>query len=228
MREIVLDTETTGFDPNTGDRIVEIGAIELVNHVPTTNRFHQYVNPERDMPESAFKVHGLSEEFLRGHPVFADVAEAFLDFAGDAKFVIHNAEFDMKFLNWEFGQLGHPPFEMVRAIDTLTMARRKFPGAPASLDALCKRFGVDNSGRTLHGALLDCELLAEVYLALVGGREPGLSLALPGQSEEGPAAGMQTRAPRPGPQPSLLTAEEKAAHEAFIARLGEDALWAAK
>jgi DNA polymerase-3 subunit epsilon len=228
MREIVLDTETTGFDPFSGDRIVEIGAIELMNHVATGRVYHQYINPQRDMPEGAFKVHGLSQEFLSDKLLFADIAEAFLEFAGDAKFVIHNAEFDMKFLNWEYGQLNQKPFGQDRAIDTLAIARRKFPGSPASLDALCKRFGVDNSGRDLHGALIDCELLAEVYLELIGGREPGFKLGLSGSGDENAGGGIVRRAPRPSPLTSLVTDEERAAHEALVESLGEKALWAGK
>lgn len=170
MREIVLDTETTGLDPHTGDRIVEIGAVELFNHVATGATFHEYLDPQRDMPAEAFAVHGLSTEFLRGKPKFADVAARFVAFVGDAKLVIHNAEFDMKFINAELDRIGAPAIPMSQAIDTLHIARRRFPGAQANLDALCRRFGIDNSGREKHGALLDSELLAEVYLELSGGR----------------------------------------------------------
>ncbi len=225
VREIALDTETTGFDPTTGDRIVEIGALELVNHVPTGRTYHQYINPERDMPEGAFKVHGLSTEFLSDKPVFAEIAEAFLDFAADSKFVIHNAEFDMKFLNWEFGQLGHPPFAPDRAKDTLLIARRKYPGAPASLDALCKRFDIDNGARTLHGALLDSELLAEVYLELIGGRQPGMMFdALHG--EDGMGGRRAPVKPRPKPLASLVTDDERAAHDALIEGMAKaDPVW---
>ena len=226
MREIVLDTETTGFDPETGDRIVEIGALELIHHVPTGKSYHQYINPERDMPQSAFEVHGLSEEFLSDKPVFADVVDDFLEFAGDAPLVIHNAAFDMKFLNAELGWVSREVLPLGRAIDTLLIARRKYPGAPASLDALCRRFGVDASERTLHGALLDAQLLAEVYLELVGGREPGLTLI---EDDDGPAtlSGGETkrRAPRPRALASRLSADEREAHAAFVAGLGEAALW---
>ena len=176
MREIVLDTETTGLEPSNGDRVVEVACLELINHVPTGEHFQRYIDPERDMPEEAFRVHGLSEAFLRDHPPFAEMAEAFLDFIGDAKLVIHNADFDLKFLNAELSRLERVPIERSRVVDTLAMARRRFPGAQASLDALCRRFAIDNSARTLHGALLDCELLAEVYLQLRGGRQPGLAL----------------------------------------------------
>jgi DNA polymerase-3 subunit epsilon len=223
-REIVLDTETTGFDPDSGDRIVEIGALELIHHVPTGKSFHQYINPERDMPQSAFEVHGLSEEFLSDKPLFADVADAFLEFAGDAPLVIHNASFDMKFLNAELGLVSRDPLPMGRAIDTLLIARRKYPGAPASLDALCRRFGVDSSERTLHGALLDAQLLAEVYLELVGGREPGLTLI---EDDDGPSTpqGVDRRAPRLRPLASRLSEGERAAHAAFVSTLGEKTLW---
>ncbi|MEL7259379.1 MAG: DNA polymerase III subunit epsilon, partial [Pseudomonadota bacterium] len=177
MREIVLDTETTGFEPEQGDRIVEIGGVELFNHVPTGKTFHKYINPERSMPNEAFEVHGLGDDFLRDKPLFSEVAQDFLDFVGDAKLVIHNAAFDMKFLNAELGWLQLPQLPWDQAIDTLAIARKKFPGSPASLDALCRRFGIDNSDRTLHGALLDSEILAEVYLELIGGRQPDFALA---------------------------------------------------
>jgi DNA polymerase-3 subunit epsilon len=230
MREIVLDTETTGFEPETGDRIVEIGAVELFNHLPTKRHFHVYINPERSMPEAAFAVHGLGDDFLRDKPVFAQVAQAFVEFIGDARLVIHNASFDMKFLNWELGRVGYPKMPMDRAIDTVLMARRKFPGAPASLDALCRRFGIDNSARTLHGALLDSEILAEVYLELIGGRQPDFGLgAEPGTPARSDPTGQSDGAwrprPRPHPLPPRLTEEEAAAHAAFVAGLGDGALW---
>ena len=200
MREIVLDTETTGFDPKTGDRIVEIGAIELIRHVPTGNVFHEYIDPERNMPQEAFEVHGLGDDFLRGKPKFAEIGQRFLDFVGDAKLVIHNAAFDMKFLNAELKWMGLSQIPYDRAIDTLDIARRKFPGSPASLDALCRRFSIDNSARTLHGALLDSEILAEVYLELIGGRQPDFGLAevasTAGVSETG-AAWIPPPRPRP-------------------------------
>lgn len=223
MREIVLDTETTGFDPASGDRLVEIGCVELVNMVATGKVYHVYVNPERDMPPDAFAVHGLSEEFLRGHPTFAEHVGAFLDFIGDAPLVIHNAEFDMKFLNAELALLGLPKLGN-DVVDTVKVARKKYPGSPASLDALCRRFGIDNSNRTLHGALLDAELLAEVYLELKGGRQPGLVLA----AETGPgmnAAQAATR-PRREPRPHAPTDEELAAHRDFVAKL-KNPLWLA-
>ena len=173
MREIVMDTETTGLEPDNGDRIVEIGGVELINHLPTGRTYHQYINPQRSMPREAFDVHGLGDDFLRVQPVFAEIADAFIDFIGDAKLVIHNANFDMAFFNAELARLQRPILPMSRAIDTLDIARRKFPGAQASLDALCKRFGVDNSAREKHGALLDSEILAEVYLELLGGASAG-------------------------------------------------------
>ena len=220
MREIVLDTETTGFDPDTGDRIVEIGAIELINYLPTGRHFHVYINPERDMPADALAVHGLTSAFLSDKP-------RFVEFVGDARLIIHNAPFDMKFLNWELRRAGRPALPMSRALDTVAMAREKFPGAPVSLDALCRRWGIDNSGRTLHGALLDSELLAEVYLELIGGRQPDLVLvASPGQRTEAQQqVSTGPRAPRPVPLAPRLTAAEITAHAAFVARMGEKALW---
>ncbi len=241
MREIVLDTETTGFDPKTGDRMVEIGAVELVNHMPTGNTYHQYINPERDMPQGAFEVHGLGpdlltpprpaeagEVILRDKPLFREIGQAFLDFIGDATLVIHNAKFDVPFLNAELSWCNLPQIPMARAIDTLEIARKKFPGSPASLDALCRRFGIDNSHRTLHGALLDSEILAEVYLELIGGRQPDLVLSPvdPGNRELAQAGGADWR-PKPRPQPlaSRISKQEAAAHAAFVDSLGDDALW---
>ncbi len=229
MREIVLDTETTGFDAEDGDRIVEIGALELINHLPTGRTFHVYINPERSMPQGAFEVHGLGDDFLRDKPKFAEVAQGFVDFIGDdARLVIHNASFDMKFLNAELRRAGHKMLPLARALDTLAIAREKFPGAPASLDALCRRFGVDNSNRELHGALLDSELLAEVYLELIGGRQPDLVLDKPGQAvDTGTQPGQITRrAARPAPLPPRLTEAEAAAHAGFVARLGDASVWA--
>lgn len=226
MREIVLDTETTGLDPKTGDRIVEIGAVELYNHMVTGNTYHQYINPERDMPEEAFKVHGLSIEFLGDKPVFKQIGQAFLDFIGDAKLVIHNASFDMKFLNAELQWMGLPELPWEQAVDTLAIARKKFPGAQVSLDALCRRFAIDNSARTLHGALLDSEILAEVYLELIGGRQPDFGLQAD-QGQRGAAAVDEAWRPKPRPAalPGRISAQEQAAHEAFVEKLGEKALW---
>ncbi len=223
QREIVLDTETTGLSPADGDRVVEIGCVELVNHIPTGRHFHVYVNPDRSMSDEAFRVHGLSNEFLADKPKFAAVADKFLDFVGDATLVIHNAEFDVGFLNAELewcgrGSLRNP------VIDTVAVARNRHPGARVSLDALCKHYGIDNSRRTLHGALLDSEILAEVYLELIGGRQVSMALG----SEAAHAAETRrviTARPRPVPLPSRLTADALAAHAAFIATLGENALW---
>lgn len=228
MREIVLDTETTGLEPENGDRIVEIGAVELVNHMPTGNTYHQYINPERAMPQQAFEVHGLGDDFLRTHPVFAEIVDDFIGFLGDAPLVIHNAAFDMKFINAELARLQHPPIPFERAIDTLNIARRKFPGAPASLDALCRRFGVDNSTRTLHGALLDCEILAEVYLQLIGGRQPDFGLAPTAQPTKNSGAGGESgwrHGPRREPLSPRLTQAEAERHAAFIKALKGDPLW---
>lgn len=223
MREIVLDTETTGFSPEDGDRIVEIGAVELHNHMPTGRTYHQYINPKRSMPEGAFEVHGLSEDFLRDFPVFESVGQAFLDFVGDAKLVIHNAAFDMKFLNAELGWCNLRQLPMDQAIDTLAIARTRFPGSPASLDALCRRFGVDNSAREKHGALLDSEILAEVYLELIGGRQPDFALATQGATQgETTARKIGTR---PRPLPERITDAERAAHTAMIEAMGDAALW---
>ena len=231
MREIALDTETTGLNPKAGHRVVEIGCVEMINHVATGEVFHVYINPERDMPEEAFAVHGLSEDFLKEHPVFAEVAQGFLDFVGEDPLVIHNASFDMGFLNAELERAGHPVLPMERAVDTVKMARKKFPGAQANLDALCKRFGVDNSNRELHGALLDARLLAEVYLELLGGRQTGFGLdAETGQDETHGAQGadvvtLETRQKRE-PRTFAPSADELARHEAFVEGLN-DPIWKA-
>ncbi len=225
MREIVLDTETTGFDPAEGDRIVEIGALELYNHMPTGKTFHEYINPQRSMPQSAFEVHGLGDDFLRDKPLFAQIGPKFLEFIGDAKLVIHNASFDMKFLNAELGWVKLPLIPMDRAIDTLLIARKKFPGSPASLDALCRRFGIETE-RTLHGALLDSQILADVYLELIGGRQPDFGLSSSTTSDD---AQQQTDHWRPKPRPTALpprlTKEEAAAHTTFVQAMGDGALW---
>ncbi len=225
MREIVLDTETTGFEPSEGDRIVEIGAVELFNHVPTGRTYHQYINPQRSMPQSAFEVHGLGDDFLRDKPVFAEVAAGFVEFVGEAILVIHNAAFDMKFINAELEWIKLPPIPIERSIDTLAIARRKFPGSPASLDALCRRFGIDNSSRTLHGALLDSEILAEVYLQLIGGRQPDFGLEAQSGSRSAAEGPVWRPRPRPTPLPSRLTEGEAAAHAELIRSLGADAAW---
>ncbi|HMT14297.1 MAG TPA: DNA polymerase III subunit epsilon [Aestuariivirga sp.] len=226
MREIVLDTETTGLDPSTGDRIIEIGAVELVNHLPSGRTFHAYLNPERDVPAEAGSVHGLTADFLKDKPLFADVVEDFIAFIGEAPLIIHNASFDMKFINAELGWLGLPQLLMERAMDTLTMARRRHPMAQNNLDALCKRYGIDNSRRERHGALLDAELLAEVYLELTGGRQTALMLAP--EPARSPAVTASTRSglgARPQALAPRLSAEELEAHEALVKTLGPHALW---
>jgi len=228
MREIVLDTETTGFDPTSGDRLVEIGAVELFNHMPTGKVYHQQINPERSMPEGAFAVHGLGNELLATKPLFSEVVDAFLEFIGDSKLVIHNASFDMKFLNAELGWLNRPLLPMSQSIDTLEMARKKFPGAQNSLDALCRRFGVDNAHREKHGALLDSELLAEVYLELLGGRQPDFGLAgsyqqRAGQSDE--ASSVWKPGSRPKPLPNRLTKDEIRRHEEFVRSFSSPSQW---
>jgi DNA polymerase-3 subunit epsilon len=218
MREIVLDTETTGLDPAAGHRVVEVACLELTSHIPTDRHFRRYVNPQREMPEDARAVHGLDDAFLAQQPLFADVVDDFLAFIGDAPLIIHNAQFDLKFLNAELARIDRPPLEAARAVDTVALARARFPGAQASLDALCRRFGIDNSARTLHGALLDCELLAEVYLELRGGRQPGLELNAQRQSTTNAGAVTGARLARPA-RPHAPSAEESAAHEAMLARL---------
>ena len=222
MREIILDTETTGLDPAAGHRVVEIGCVESFNHIPTDESFHRYVNPERDMPEEAYRVHGLSTEFLSDKPLFADVVDDFLAFIGDSRLVIHNASFDMKFLNAELALLGRPPLDAARAVDTVTLARRRYPGAQVNLDALCRRFEIDLSVREKHGALLDAELLAEVYLELRGGRQPDLALVGTPGRQAGAAAPI-ARPVRP-PRPHMPSEEEQAAHAAMVAAL-KDPVW---
>ena len=225
-REIVLDTETTGLDPAT-DRIVEIGCVELVNHVPTGRHFHVYLNPGREMGEDAFRVHGLSDEFLAAQPRFADKAQEFLDFIGASPLIAHNAEFDIGFLNAELERANFPRLTN-EVIDTVMIARGVHPGARVSLDALCKHYGIDSSRRTLHGALLDSEILAEVYLELIGGRQVAFALVtestlvVPETTD-----GAWVARPRETPLPPRLTAAEIAAHEALVATLGAEALWTA-
>jgi DNA polymerase III subunit epsilon len=224
-REIVLDTETTGFEPSQGHRLVEIGCLELINHVPSGRVFHTYINPERDVPQDAYAVHGLSYEFLKDHPPFKEVGSLFLDFIQDAPLVIHNAKFDMKFINAELKGHDFPEVPFARAIDTLTMARKKFPGSPASLDALCKRFGVDNRARDKHGALLDAELLAQVYLELIGGKQPGLSLHFSQKTTELEREEKREKEIRP-PRSHEPTQEELVQHQELVARL-QHPLWGA-
>lgn len=223
MREIVLDTETTGLDPKTGDRVVEIGCVELQNHLATGETYHVYINPERHMPAAAEAVHGLSIEFLSDKPVFADIAEDFLKFIGSSPVIAHNARFDMGFLNAELVLAGHPPIADERAIDTVPLARRKFPGAQVNLDALCRRFNIDLSARVQHGALLDSELLAEVYLELVGGREPGLGLAAKKRQTVLNETKVVERKARP-PRDHSWSQEEAAAHAAFLEKV-KNPLW---
>lgn len=226
MREIVLDTETTGLDPNDGHRVVEIGCIELVNHIPSGRYWHAYFNPERAMPREAFNVHGLSDEFLRDKPLFGHRVDEFAEFIADARLIIHNAAFDAGFLNAELARLSRPALSDAAMVDTLSLARRKHPGAPNSLDALCKRYGIDNSARTRHGALLDAELLAEVYLELIGGRQARLTLVQGAAAERAAAlAGRTAARPRPAPLPERVSAAEAAAHGAVVAALGADAIW---
>lgn len=221
MREIVLDTETTGFDPLSGHRVVEIGCIELFNHIATGKEFHAYLNPERDMPSEAEAVHGLSSAFLADKPLFSAVADQMIEFIGDAPIIAHNAGFDMNFINAELTRVGRRPLPGERAIDTVTLARRKFPGAQASLDALCRRFAIDTSARDKHGALLDAKLLAQVYLELVGGREPGLALASAETAEVQDIIRAAAARPARAHAPS---ADELAAHAAFLGRL-KDPIW---
>jgi len=222
MREIVIDTETTGLDPSAGHRIVEIAAIELVHHVPTGRKFHCYVNPERDMPVDAYAVHGLTAEFLAGHPSFAAAADEFLAFLGGDQLVIHNAEFDLAFLNAELARLDRPPLGSP-AVDTLSLARRRFPGSPASLDALCKRFSIDLSARDRHGAEIDCGLLADVYVELLGGRQPGLDFAV-GQIGAPTLAEVAASRSAREPRPHAASAEELVAHAALLQSIANP-LW---
>ena len=227
MREIVLDTETTGLDPQDGHRIVEIGAVELHNHVPTGNVYHQYINPLITMPDQAFAIHGLSDEFLSDKPKFSQIAKEFLDFIGSAKLVIHNAAFDIKFINAELKRIDKEEITFDRATDTLAIARKKFPGSPASLDSLCRRFKIDNSARVVHGALLDSQILAEVYLELVGGKQPDFALNIANVSNENNNSVFHEKRARVRKEKlkSRLTTEEKANHENFIKELGNTSMW---
>ena len=221
MREVVLDTETTGLDPATGHRIVEIACFELINHLPTGRSYQRYINPERDIPADAIAVHGLTAEFLTDKPRFAEIADELLAFIDGAPLVIHNSEFDVRFLNAEFQRLERVPLDGNRIVDTLQMARQKFPGAPASLDALCRRFGIDNSTRSRHGALLDTELLADVYLELIGGRQAGLELLTDTRATMVLATG--GRVPRVA-RPHVPSEVELVAHAALVAKL-KDPIW---
>ena len=229
LREIVLDTETTGVDARNGDRLIEIGAVELFNHIPTGKTFHRYCNPQRAVSEGAFNVHGLSDAFLADKPLFADIVGDLLAFLADGRLVIHNAPFDVGFLNMEYARLGDrapPPIRLEDVVDTLPMARRKHPGAANNLDALCNRYGIDNTKRTKHGALLDAQILAEVYVELLGGKQT--SLGLMETAASGPVAGSVARAPAqaaPRPYRSRLTEAERARHDGFRASLGPAAIW---
>jgi len=221
MRSILFDTETTGLNPFAGDRIIEIAALELFNDLPTGITFHRFIDPERDIPEEATRIHGISRDFLIGKPLFAEIADELLEFIGQDKLVAHNAPFDFGFLDAEFSRLGHPKLDRFRMIDTLPLAKLRFPGMPNSLDALCRRFGIDLSERTTHNALLDCKLLAEVYIELTGGRQRGLSLAM--ERVEIPTAQYQSLGPRV-PRPIVPTQAELDAHIAFLTALKEP-LW---
>ena len=226
MREIVFDTETTGFEPGDGHRIVEIGCVELLDHFPTGRTLQFYLNPERDIPIESQRVHGLSAEFLADKPLFAHVVEEFLEFLGDAPLVIHNASFDIKFINAELKRTGHRPIPLARAVDTIEIAKRKFPGARYSLDELCKRFAVDLSARTKHGALLDAQLTAEIYLELIGGRQRGLMLAPVEIAAQSTDSGPRPARQRPEKLEPRITEAELAAHAAFVAKeLGDKTLW---
>jgi DNA polymerase-3 subunit epsilon len=225
LREIVLDTETTGLDPFDGHRVVEIGCIELINRIPTGRSWHCHLNPERDVPYQAFEVHGLSTEFLRDKPRFSDLANDMLGFIEGAMLVMHNAAFDFGFLNAELDRSGRSLLRWDRVVDTLALARRRHPGAPCSLDALCKRYGIDLSEREKHGALLDCRLLASVYVELVGGHQARLEFAVNGAQAALLGARQETMRARPRPLEPRLTAAEIEAHRAFVATLGADALW---
>jgi DNA polymerase-3 subunit epsilon len=235
MREIVLDTETTGINPHDGHRIIEIGALELMHHLPTGKELHIYINPEREIDDGAVAVHGLTSSFLSDKPVFAEIVDEFLSFIGEAPLVIHNASFDIGFINAELDKIQRPPLPMDRAIDTLVMARKKFPGAQANLDALCRRFEIDNSHRDLHGALVDADLLASVYVELLGGRQPGLSLGADSKTDipvavitADSASSMlqidRDKMPIRPIRPHAPSAEEQDAHDAFLAKLN-DPIW---
>lgn len=226
MREIVFDTETTGLDQKTGDRLVEIGLIELVNHIPTANTFQRYINPERSMPAEALRVHGLDDAFLADKPLFAAIADELVEFIGDATLIAHNSNFDMGFLNFELNRVGHVSVPNERVIDTLMLARRRHPAGPNSLDALCKRYQVDTSRRTFHGALLDAELLAEIYIELIGGRQAALVL---GEEPEAPTLSVVSNAVKLGersePRRFNVGPGELAAHRAFVDTMGDKAIW---
>ena len=225
MRQIVLDTETTGLDPASGDRVIEVAAIELFNFVPTGGTFHKVIDPERDVPEESTRVHGFTAEMLRGKPRFAEIAEELLAFLGEAEIVAHNAPFDFGFLDAELVRAGRPKLDRARMVDSLDIAKRRYPGLPNSLDALCRRLGVDNSMRTSHNALLDVKLLAEVFLQLMGGKQPGFDLAASSARSGGPALAAEEAPVARTPRPILPSAAEIEAHTAFVAKKLKDALW---
>ncbi len=223
IREIVFDTETTGFDPAEGHRLVELGGVELINHIQTGRTFHTYLNPQRDVPADAARIHGLTTEFLKDKPLFTEQVDAFLDFIGDDTLVIHNAEFDMRFINHELKAAGLKPLSMTRVVDTLPMARQKYPGQPANLDALCRRFKIDNTSRTFHGALLDSQLLAEVYLEMIGGRQHGLGLGATSAAASAQLNAKIKRQDRPYRQ-WHVSSEEQANHDGFVGGI-KNSLW---
>jgi DNA polymerase-3 subunit epsilon len=223
MRELVLDTETTGLDPKDGHRVIELACVELMNYIPTGTSWHWYFNPQRDVPKASTDIHGLTAQFLADKPLIGDVVHEIAELLAGARLIIHNAPFDMGFLNHEFGRLGLPPLSMENVTDTLALARRKHPGSPNNLDALCRRYGIDNSTRTKHGALLDSELLADVYLRLIGAEQAGLNLT--SRDGAGAVEAMTVVQVRPKPLPPLLSAEEVGAHAAFVASMGEKAIW---
>jgi DNA polymerase-3 subunit epsilon len=226
MREIVLDTETTGLDPRAGHRIIEIGCVELINAIPSGQEFHRFINPQRDVPPEAEQIHGLSTRFLADKPLFADICDDFLSFIADATLIIHNASFDVGFLNAELALLDRPPIAAHRVVDTLALARRKHPAGPNSLDALCRRYGIDTTDRSKHGALIDSLLLAQVYVELIGGHQTRLGLENEIAFVAGSDMGDQRLVkPRPKPLPPRLSEDEREAHDRFVQALGPDALW---
>jgi DNA polymerase-3 subunit epsilon len=225
MREIVMDTETTGLDPNSGDRLVEIACVELANYIPTGRVWHQYINPQRDVPQDAFRIHGLSTQFLADKPLFSDLVDSFLDFVDGGTMIFHNAGFDMKFINAELIRVERTAIPPERVLDTLALARRKHPAGPNSLDALCKRYSIDNSARTKHGALLDAELLADVYLQLIGGQQPNFDLTARRAGGLAGSAASNIILTRPQPLPANIADAEREAHIAFVRELGGGAVW---
>ena len=225
MREIVLDTETTGLRANGDDRIIEIGCVELLNYIPSGKIWHHYINPKRDVPQEAVNIHGITSEFLTDKPLFRQIADSFLEFIGNDQLIIHNASFDIGFLNAELGRVKRPELKMNRVTDTLALARRKHPAGPNSLDALCKRYGIDNTARTLHGALLDSEILADVYLELIGQRQAKLDFIATQNSAMQTRQNSSQQFNRPEPLSSRLTKEELEAHQTFIKTLSGDVLW---